>query len=242
MVALKHVVAASCVGLLAVAGAVVPTLGQAPRDGGVNRTPQKGAAGTPVFQPAIIGTIDIDLVKEGYEKYKMHDEELRGYYKSLQAEFMKLNMEMKQKMEQLQKLLPTSPEAKKLQDQLTEMEIKRKAFAENKQRELDQRATEVEATVYNEIQKMVEAVAGKYGLSFVLRSTQTKQLGADDPRSVAMAQSRAVIFSDPKLDITEIVLFNMNRRYKAMNPGAEAGKAAVNDADPATRPAAANPR
>ncbi len=238
---MRAVAAAGC-GVLVLVGTVVRSFGDGPRDGNVDRTNQK-AATAPAFAPAVIGTIDIDAVKEGYEKYKMLDNELRGYFQAQNGQFMKLNVEMKSKLEQLQKLTPSSPDAKKLQEQLTEMEIKRKAFAENTQREIDQRATEVEATIYNEIQDMVKAAAIKYGLTFVVRSSSMKQIPADDPRTVAMAQSRAVIYSDPKLDLTTIVLFSLNKRYKALNPGGTPPRADVPvDANPARSAAPANPR
>lgn len=77
---------------------------------------------------------------------------------------------------------------------------------------------------------MVVRWAKHRGMNYVLKYTdpQKQQITGADPNSVMNAISSTVVYADPQNDITNDVIYNLNRMYKAM-------------AGPAAKPAAEVP-
>jgi hypothetical protein len=86
---------------------------------------------------------------------------------------------------------------------------------------------------------MVTAIAQWRKMNYVVRVTNLQPSGAD-PSTVMAALQNTMIYYDQRNDITNDVIFNLNRRYKAIanNPAPAAGSAAQpNAAQPANDPA-----
>jgi Skp family chaperone for outer membrane proteins len=182
-----------------------------------NGTAATGPA-TPI--PPVIGTVDLETVMKNYEKYKDQQKELNAAGKLKMGELMKYESEYRQKGEMLQRFTPGSADFKKLEDAMTELRAKMEAGKEQAEREFTLRSAESLATVYKEVQVMVSRVAVWRKMNYVVRISTKPPSGAD-PNSVMMAIAEPVIYSDPRNDITNDVLFWLNKYYKATKtPGA----------------------
>ena len=62
---------------------------------------------------------------------------------------------------------------------------------------------------------MVTAWAQYRKMNYVVRVTNLQPAGAD-PNSVMAALQNTMIYYDPRNDITNDVIYNLNRRYKAV--------------------------
>jgi Skp family chaperone for outer membrane proteins len=231
--------------LVGVAGLVGRSFGQGPADSKVRPT---GAAATsnnaaPAAAPAplgplSIGSIDMDSVLKNYDKFKVATETLRAEALTRHNDLMKIATEAKQQTEQLQRMGPGTPDAKKCEDKITQLKAQFEAGRENAEREFTQKEAETMATIYNEIQLYAKWVAKNKNMSFVVKYSEQAASGSE-PNSVMAAMSRTILYADPRVDITRDVTYYLNEAYKASGgqpPKATAPAAATAPA-PVGRPA-----
>jgi outer membrane protein len=149
----------------------------------------------------------------------------------------------------MESLQPGSPDFKNHDSKLTEYRAKLNASREQAQTEFAQKEAEALATIYKEIQAMVEAVAKHNHMTYVVRISNEPITGAD-PNSALAAMSRSVVYSDPSTDITPLVIKMLNRTYQAAAGKPAAATPAPSSAAPqpaavpatASQPPAARPR
>jgi len=225
----------SVVGLAVLVG---PSLGQQSQDPAVRKTTSQTAAPRPPVVPPVIGSIDVATVFKGYDKVKVTGEEFKTAVLAKKGELMKLQSEAQQLQETIAKLTPGSIDFKKIEDRMSQLKAQHEASREQYEREFSLREAEMLATLYKEIQSMVSRVAQARGMTYVVRVSNDPVTGAN-PNSAIMAIERTIVYADPRNDITNDVVFHLNREYKAS--GGPTPKAATSSAMPGTSPAANPP-
>jgi len=163
----------------------------------------------------VIGTVDMDAVFKGYEKFKASNKDFQAAVLARQNELMKLKAEGDEESQMLAKLNPGTQDFKNHENRFTELKARLAAGKEQAQREFQLRESENVATIYKEVQLMVTAIAQWRKMNYVVRVTNLQPAGAD-PNSVMAALQNTMIYFDPRNDITNDVIFNLNRRYKAV--------------------------
>ena len=200
---------------------VGPSLGQQP-DSGVRRTASRTSTATPAAPvPPVIGTIDLDAVFKNYEKVKVSSEEFRAAAMSKKNDLMKIQAEAQQEAEMLAKLTPGTEDFKKHENKVTELKARYEAGREQAEREFAAREAEAMATLYKEIQAMVARVAKWRKMTYVVK-VSNQPISGGNPNSVMAAMANTMVYADPRNDITNDVVYNLNRMYKATGgPGAQ---------------------
>jgi Skp family chaperone for outer membrane proteins len=230
MVVSTRAVVALGFGLVGVCLLVGPSLGQQP-DGAVQKTSQ--SAGRPKAPAAAtFGSVDIGVVMKKYDKVKVITEEFKAAMLAKQNELLKLRNEMQQEQEVMTKLNPGSADAKKHEDRMTQLKVQMEAGRESAEREFALREAEALGTMYQEIQAMVTRVAQWRSMNYIIR-VSNDPITSSDPQSAMQAIQRTVVYADPTNDITEDVVYNLNRVYKAK--GGIAPKAAAGPKPAASR-------
>ncbi len=227
-------------GLVGVAGLVAPSMGQQAGDAAVRQSAGTAAGAqpkAPVSAPAVIGVIDLNVVAKNYDKLKVAMEKIQADAMARQNELMKLQSEGAGEVEKLKKLAPGSLDQKRIEEKLSELKAKMAATKEQAQMEFERREAEISATTYGEIQRMAQGVAKTRGMNMVLQYSATPP-SPNDPNALQMAMVRSVVVADPKLDLTNDVIYWLNKYYK--ESGAPAPKGNTPAAAPAPA-AAANP-
>lgn len=220
---------------------VGPSLGQQP-DGGVRRTANNPSPATPAAPvPPVIGTIDLDAVFKNYEKVKFSSEEFRAAAMAKKNDLLKIQAEAQQEAEMLAKLTPGSEDFKKHENRVTELKARYEAGRESAERDFAAREAEAMATLYKEIQLMVARIAKWKKMTYIVK-VSNQPISGGNPNSVMAAMANTMIYADPSNDITNDVVYNLNRAYKATGGQAPKGSAAqaapANTAAPATGSAA----
>jgi Skp family chaperone for outer membrane proteins len=217
-------------GIVGLSFLVGPTLAQ--QDAAVRKSanPNGGAAAPVAPVPPMIGTVDMDAVFKGYEKFKVTSKEFQTAVLGRQNELMKIKTEAEEEAQMLSKLTPGTADFKKHEDRVTELKARFAAGREQAQREFQARESENLATIYKEVQLMVTAIANWRKFNYVVRVTNQAPNGAD-PNSVMAAFQNTMVYFDPRNDITNDVIFNLNRRFKAVSNPAATGN---NSAQPAS--------
>ncbi len=223
--------------LVGVAGLVGRSFGQ--QDGAVRKVaaPNAAALAPAAPIPVSIGSIDMDGVLKNYDKFKVATETLRSEALARHNDLMKVANEAKSQQEQLSRMAPNGPDAKKCEERFTQLKAQLEAGRENAEREFQQKEAETMATIYNDIQGMAKGVAKQRGYTFIVKYTDQAAAGSE-PNSVMAAMSRTVLYADAKVDITNEVTHWLNQRYKTMGGTAPKAAPGASPAGPAARPAA----
>jgi Skp family chaperone for outer membrane proteins len=227
-------------GVFGIGCLVGPSLGQRPTQA-QDADVRKSANNTPsaATKPASLAfaTVDIENVFKKYDKFKVQQEEFSAAAIKKKQELMKLQAEGQDEAAKLAKMVPNSIDAKKIEDHLTQLKAQIEATREQAQRDFSLRETEMLVQTYKEVQAMVAALAQHKGLTYVLK-VSSNPITASNPDSVYAEMSKSVLYADPRNDLTEDVIYQLNARYKnsggvAPKPAATARPAATNSAPPA---------
>jgi Skp family chaperone for outer membrane proteins len=162
----------------------------------------------------VIGTIDVDAVFKGYEKWKVTNNEFQAAVLARQNDLMKIKSEAQEEAQMLSKLTPGTADFKKHEDRVTELKARFEAGRETAQREFALREAENVATIYKEVQSMVGRIAQWRKMTYVVKVTN-QPISGTDPNSVMNAINSTMVYADTRNDITNDVIYNLNRTYKA---------------------------
>jgi Skp family chaperone for outer membrane proteins len=184
------------------------------QDGSVQKAASPAAQKFPTPTAPIIGTVDLELVFKNYDKVKVSNKEYNAALLARKNELMRIMSEAQEEAQMLAKLAPGSEDYKKHENRVTELKARHEAGREQAEREFAQRQAEAMGTLYKEIQEMVKQLALKRKMNYVVKVTNQPITGAD-PNSVMAAISSTMVYADPHNDITNDVIFNLNRFYKA---------------------------
>ncbi len=226
MVISSRVVAAT--GLCAVGVGLLlagPSLGQQ-QDAGVRRTASPSTA-TPAGPVApVIGTVDMDAVFKNYDKVKASSEEFKSAALQRKGELQKIQSEAQQEAEILAKLTPGTEDYKKHENRVTQLKAQFEAGREQAERDFASREAEAMATLYKEVQAMVGRIAQWRKMTYIVK-VSNQPISGSNPNSVMAAMANTVVYADPRNDITNDVVYNLNRIYKATGGAATKGSAAT---------------
>jgi outer membrane protein len=201
--------------LLGLALLVGSTLGQGQQqDGSVHKAASPAAPKFPTPVAPLIGTVDLELVFKNYDKVKVSNKEYNAALLARKNELMRIMSEAQEEAQMLAKLAPGSEDYKKHENRVTELKARHEAGREQAEREFQQRQAEAMGTLYKEIQEMVKRIAQSRKMNYVVKVSNQPITGAD-PNSVMAAISSTMVYADPHNDITNDVIFNLNRFYKA---------------------------
>jgi Skp family chaperone for outer membrane proteins len=171
-------------------------------------------AAVPKPVAAVFGTVDMKGVFDGYDKMKSLEAEFMAAVKSKQGEIAKIQAEAQEEVQKLSKMTPNGVDSKKIEDHLTELKGQLEAKRDNAQRDFTARQADMLSSVYREVQDMVRRIAQYRGMTYVVQ-TSNEAPSASDPQSVMAAMAKTVVYADPRNDITNDVVHNLNRAYKA---------------------------
>jgi len=200
-----------------------PMLGQ--QDAGQTK---KAEPPPPPVAP-VIGTIDVDQVFRSYDKLKVLYEQYQADLLARKNELMKIMSEATAEAEMLAKLTPGTDDYKKHENRVTELKARHEAGREQAEREFRQRDAEMLATIYKEVQTMAARYAKYRKMNYVVK-VSNQAISGTDPNSVMSAMSSMMVYADPHNDITNDVIYHLNRQYRASGgraPASEKGAAGV---------------
>jgi len=217
----------SAVGLGLLVG---PSLGQQ-QDGGIRRTASPSTAAPTAPITPVIGTIDMDAVFKNYDKVKVSSEEFKAAALARKGDLQKIQADAQQEAEILAKLTPGTEDFKKHENRVTELKARFEAGRESAERDFASREAEAMATLYKEVQAMVARIAKWRKMTYIVK-VSNQPISGSNPNSVMAAMANTMVYADPTNDITNDVVYNLNRIYKAT--GGPSAKGSATATPPAT--------
>ena len=217
----------------------IPALGQ----NSPTPAPNAGASRSASLPSVRIGAIDMEKVFKDYKKVEFTSNQLKADATSRQGELAKIGNQMQQIAKEMEGLAPNSNDFTGKESQLTELKIKLETEREKAQAEFARREAQALAQIYREIQDVSAAVAKANGMHYIVK-VSNEPVSGDEPNSVMAAMAHSVIYSDPSLDITSVVVQVLNKKYEATggapaDAATQPASATQTQAQPAARPTAA---
>lgn len=221
MVVSSRAVAAFTIGLVGFGCLAGPASAQQSQDATVRKAANAQAATAPAAPAgnqapvnAVIGTVDIEAVFKNYDKVKTQQEEFKAAAMAKHNELMKFQTEAQEEAQKLSKFTPSSVDAKKCEDRITQLKAQIEAGREQAQRDFALRESEMLATLYKEVQEMVSLIAQYKKMTYIVQ-VSNEPVSGSNPNSVMAAMAKTVVYADARNDITKDVVYNLNKRYKA---------------------------
>lgn len=194
--------------------------------------PQQAAAPP---APARIACIDMERVFKEYKKFKFTTEQFKADATTKQGELTRLGSQMKELAAKLEGLNPGGADFKATESEMTRLRVQYEAEREQAQADFARREAEALATIYKEVQNMTQRVAQSKGFQYVVK-VSSEPITGSDPNSVMAAMARSIVYYDPSMDVTNLVIVHLNLQYD--RSGAAQPQSAAAPADPAARPTA----
>ncbi len=180
-------------------------------------TAQEAAPAAPAADrsPSRVGLIDMALVFEGYDKFKVLRDELSAEIEKSDAEAKVMVERMQQKQKDLQEsgLQPGSPEYEQAERGLLDAKGEFESFRAATQRRLARRESDMFKVIYADASGMVQRYAEHVGYTVVIRFDSKGIEDETAPAEAVQRMNKQVVYHRPENDITKIVLSALNREY-----------------------------
>jgi len=176
------------------------------------------AQARPAAAPTRVGVCDVMELLDNYDRAKDLMNGLEKEKDAIEAEGKKRKDKIDQMNQQLDGLIPNSPEYGKLLDEMEEMAFELKAWMECGKSRTLRKHLRLTQDLYQEIRQAVGAVAKSRGVDVVLFFERKERPTNSTPELARQIETRQVVWHDPRLDLTEAVLTHLNKAYKERKP------------------------
>ncbi len=196
-------------------------LEQQVQDAGVRKTATPGATLPQEPTARDIGTVDAEQVFKGYEKVKAANKELNAARMARKNDLMKIMSEALAEAEMVSKFIPGTEDRKQHEKRVTELKA---------QHEAGRQSAEPRVLALREAEFDGHCPQGSSGdggekspngrkLTYILK-VSNQPIAGSNPNWVMNAISSTVSYADPHNDITNDVIYNLNRVYTMSTPAA----------------------
>lgn len=164
--------------------------------------------------------IDIAKVFEEHPGFKQATETMKQEIQAFEGTLRERGKQMEALREKMKQFDPGTPEYKDLESQALKIQADGQIEATQKKREFMEREAKVYYQVYTEIQAEVRQFAVQHGIGLVLRFSSTP-MDPKKPQSILEGVNQPIVYQDKK-NITPLIIQNIQQRYQARNPAADA--------------------
>jgi Skp family chaperone for outer membrane proteins len=190
--------------------------GQGPQAQPTQGAGQAQPAG-PKNGPSSIAVVDVGHILNNHPTMKPNLKTLEAEMKTAQEEIETRRKALLSETEMVQKNYDTNTaEFKQKQEQLISQESKLRVDFMGKEKEFAERQANVIYQSYQSINEAIKKVAEYYKYDLVVRySREQNEMNPKDPKTVNFGIQRDVLFFNPQVNLTEIVLNVLNNSVPA---------------------------
>lgn len=176
-----------------------------------NRPPGQGP-----IKPAIIAAFDLEKTFNSIDQKKAADAVLKGMAEDMRVRSDEQSKLIKQMQDDLKDLQPNTTKFRELSDKIAQQTMEYRAYIEFCKAKVDSERAKTMKRIYLDIRKAVAdlARANHYSIVFVDDSvSDIPQAGEDETNRQISA--RRMAYTDPEIDITDLLIFQLNSAFKA---------------------------
>src|SRR5262249_42666480 len=168
---------------------------------------------------AVIGSIDMDAVFRRYAKVRQSPERMSAARDDTRGRIAKLEAEIRRTAGLMERLAPNSTGHRDARDRVGDLDRRLEQEREAAERETSRLHARESAGLLEDIQKAVADVAKARGLDYVIKVEAGPQPDAGN-NEVYTALKRPVLYANPRNDVTDEVVRELNRRFAAASDNA----------------------
>jgi len=174
---------------------------------------QAPAAGGAAAPKSSIALVDVGYILKNHPNMNANMEAIKAEMTAAQEDIESRRTALLKDQESIGKMFePDSTQFKQKQESLISSESKLRVDFMGKEKEFAEKQATVIFKSYQSINRAIEAVAKHYQYDIVLRySKEQNEMDPKKPQSVNFGVQRDVLFHNPGIDVTEIVLGVLNR-------------------------------
>jgi Skp family chaperone for outer membrane proteins len=165
-----------------------------------------------------VAVIDVGAVFKGHKRFEQMMEKLKTDVQAADQSFKAETDKVNKSIKQLQEYKAGSPEYKKLEEQVTHQQADIGSRASLQKKAFMEREAKIYYAIYQEIQDEVKYYAEAKGVGMVVRHN-SEPIDPNSRNSVMAGINKTVVFQQPGLDITNVILNELNRRGNAGGAG-----------------------
>jgi len=177
-------------------------------------------AQTPAAVPMRIAVVDVSKVFNEYQQTKDLNSQFDQRRKEIEAEAEKRREAINQKKLELDAFPPDSPDYLARHKELLRLQIELDVYLRVVEADLRRERKVWMEQTYKQITEAVARLAKQRGYALVLTYEELDTDVADEGALRQQIMLRKVIYADPRVDLTQPVLEELNRQYKRKGGGA----------------------
>lgn len=154
--------------------------------------------------------IDVTYILENYAKLKSAMEFYKSEAQKVEDALKRQRDDIAKRAEGMKTMAPGSPEYKKLEEELTKAESDWKLEVASKRRDFAEQESTYYLKAYQELSATVKGYCERNGIQLVLRFNGAP-IDPNNREMVQMEVFKMVLHYDKSIDITDIILAEMNR-------------------------------
>jgi len=158
-----------------------------------------------------IAVIDISQVLDAYGKREDSNKALQEFQLEKQDKIEEKKMEIKTRMEKKELLLPGSSERKKLEDEISNLEVELGVMQKNAAREITQKYSELLVELYNDIMQECVSYARAHEFDLVLKKESADFEGLTPQEVKFNIKTQKIVYNAPRLDITSAIIEHLKK-------------------------------
>lgn len=151
------------------------------------------------------------------KSYKATIDKMKAETPEIEAKFKADYEEMKNMANLLKELPRSSDDYRRLQTQLETKDAALKQRQAEARKDFETRITDVQFKLHQQIEKISRKLCAQHGVGILLRANTTS-VDAKDPAQVLRAINNTIVVADPRLDLTDEVLAELNKNLTMDTP------------------------
>jgi Skp family chaperone for outer membrane proteins len=158
-----------------------------------------------------IALLDLSRVLKEHPRFQQEMAALKGQVQTAETTMKQKRDELRSQAEVLKSYQPGSLDYKRLEEKITTDSAQLQADVQLSRKDFLEKEAKAYHAAYQEVQQIVNWLAGQYGYVAVLRYNG-EQVDPNDPESILRDINKPVIWHNQGVDITELVLQQLNAR------------------------------
>jgi Skp family chaperone for outer membrane proteins len=155
-----------------------------------------------------VAVIDVAYIFKNHARFNQSMSDMKRDIEAFDAHMQEESKKLQKKQEEMQAFGPSSPQFKKLDEELAKMKSDFQITVQSKKRDFLEQEAKVYYNIYREVEEAVIVFAQRHGIRLVLRFTGD-EMKPDDRASVLQGVNKPVLYQD-HLDITMDILSKLN--------------------------------
>jgi outer membrane protein len=166
-------------------------------------------------KPAVIASIDLEKIYESLDEQAAADVTLEQLAATMNTSIETRRKELEDLRTELDSFTPGSPAHKTLTSKIEERLVSYNSHVEFNRQKIEARRAELIRRIYDRIKAVLKLMAQENGWNVVFLDDSIPPLeSADATRTMQQISARRMLYCDPALDVTDLVVQRLNTEFK----------------------------